>query len=241
MRQTIDRLLEGKFNYDKGSLDFSCSRIELTLSPDELYTGSFSILSPAGNYTEGYIFCHDIRMHIISDRFSGTGEEIGFVFSAKGLEEGSVVKGEIDVVSNQGEYYLPYVVTIAHSTLESSLGSIRNLFHFANLAKTDWDEAVKLFYSDRFIEIFKGNDKKYLRAYSALSANFGNESNVEEFLLEINKKQPIEYIVERPELVYDEPLTPIEEYIDITRNRFRQRFFGKLLKIRDHDRSRETS
>ncbi len=218
MRQTIDRLLEGKFNYDKGSLDFSCSRIELTLSPDELYTGSFSILSPAGSYTEGYIFCHDIRMHIISDRFSGAGEEIGFVFSAKGLEEGSVVKGEIDVVSNQGEYYLPYVVTIAHSTLESSLGSIRNLFHFANLAKTDWDEAVKLFYSDRFVEIFKGNDKKYLRAYNALSANFGNESNVEEFLLEINKKQPIEYIVERQELVLDEPLAKTEEYIDITRN-----------------------
>ena len=42
-------------------------------------------------------------MHILNDTFVEDGTEIGFVFSAKGLEEGDVVKGEIDVISNQGE------------------------------------------------------------------------------------------------------------------------------------------
>lgn len=218
MRQTIDRILEGKFEYDKGSLDFSCSRIELTLSADELYTGSFEILCDAGAASLGYLYSSDIRMHLLTDTFSGIGEEIGYTFSAKGLEEGDVVKGEIYVISNHGEYYLPYVVTIAHSTLDSSLGNIRNLFHFANLAKTNWDEAVKLFYSERFAELFKGNDKQFLCAYKGLSTYYGNEQNVEEFLLEINKKQPTEYIVDRDNISLEEPDTSVMEYIDITRN-----------------------
>ena len=218
MKQIIDRILEEKFEYDKGSIDFSCARIELSLSPDELYTGSFDILCPSGTASEGYIYANDIRMHLLTDRFSGTGEQIGYSFSTKGLAEGDVVKGEIHVVSNHGEYYLPYVVNIAHSTLDSSLGNLRNLFHFANLAKTDWDEAVKLFYSDRFKELFKGNDRQFLRAYMGLSAYFGNEQNVEEFLLKINKKQPTEYLVDRDTVVLEEPEEAKEEYIDITRN-----------------------
>lgn len=218
MRQTVTRILEGKFDYEKGSLDFSCSRIELTLQPGEVYTGSFGILAPSGHLTEGYLYSRDIRMTLLSDYFSGTGEEIGYTFYAKGLEEGDVVKGEIQIISNQGEYFLPYVVQIAHSVIQTSLGSVRNLFHFANLAKTSWDEAVKLFYSDSFKSLFKGNDKQYLRAYAGLSEYYGNEQNVEEFLLEINKKNPIEYIIDRNTITIEEPLESVQEYIDITRN-----------------------
>lgn len=218
MRSTVDRILEGKFNYDKGVLNFSCSRIEITMSQNETYTGSFGIISAPGKLSEGYIYSNNIRMQLLSDYFSGSADEIGFTFSSKGLDGGTVVKGEIHVVSNQGEYYLPYVVTIAHSTLESSLGAIRNLFHFANLAKMNWDEAVSLFYKEEFKDIFKGNDSQYLKAYEGLSTYYGNEQNVEEFLLEINKKQPTEYIVERNVVTVEEPIGEVEEYIDITRN-----------------------
>lgn len=218
MRETIDRILEGKFDYDKGSLDFSCTRIEITMPKDEIYTGSFTILSAPGHLSEGYIYSNDIRMHLITDTFMGTNEEIGYSFSTRGLEEGDVVKGELYIISNQGEYYLPYVVSVEHSSLETSLGSIRNLFHFANLAKTNWDEAVKLFYNDEFVRLFQGNDRQYYKAYLGLSHFYGNEQNVEEFLLEINKKNPTEYILDKETIVIDEPYGDVEEYADITRN-----------------------
>ncbi|MCR4960587.1 MAG: DUF5717 family protein [Lachnospiraceae bacterium] len=218
MKQAVERILSGKFEYDKGTLDFSCARIELSLQPGELCTDSFRIISSPGRFTEGFIYSKDIRMHLLTDRFAGMGEEIGYTFSAVGLDEGDVVKGEIYVISNQGEYYLPYVVTIAHSSIETSMGNIRNLFHFANLAKTNWDEAVKLFYSERFTDLFKGNDRQYIRAYRALSSYFGNEQNVEEFLLEINKKHAVEYILEKNEIILDEPYAEVLEYIDVTRN-----------------------
>lgn len=218
MRETVERILDGKFDYEKGSLDFSIPRIELSLCPGEVYTGSFFVLSIPGHLSEGKVYSNDIRMKLITDSFSGTKTEIGYTFSSIGLEAGEVCQGEIYVISNQGEYYLPYVVTIKAVNIESSIGSIKNLFHFANLAKSDWNEAVNLFYSDDFINVFEGNDAQYKKVYLGLSRYYGNEQNVEEFLLSINKKQPIEYIVEENNLRFSDISNIEEEYINITRN-----------------------
>ena len=218
MRRTVERILNGQFDYEKGSLDLSLSRIELTLAPGEIYTGSFFIRAVRGKLTEGRVYSSDIRMELIVDSFSGTESEIGYTFSARGLEEGDVSKGEFSIISNQGEYYLPYVVSVMKKNIESSLGSIKNLFHFTNLAKSDWNEAVKLFYSEEFITLFSGTDLRYKKLYLGLSRFYGNEQNVEEFLLSINKKQPVEYIPERTQITIEDPVAIAEECINITRN-----------------------
>ena len=86
MRRTVERILNGQFDYEKGSLDLSLSRIELTLAPDEIYTGSFFIKAVRGRLTEGRVYSSVIRMELIVDSFSGLESEIGYTFSAQGLE-----------------------------------------------------------------------------------------------------------------------------------------------------------
>lgn len=73
-------------------------------------------------------------------------------------------EGLFSVVSNRGEYNLPFVVTVEHGVLNSSIGTIRNLFHFANLAKSNWAEAVRLFYDPDFRRLFQGNDEHFMAA-----------------------------------------------------------------------------
>lgn len=85
--------------------------------------------------------------------------------------------------------------------LNSSIGAIRNLFHFANLAKSNWKEAVRLFYDPEFLRLFQGNDAHFYDSYRILSTYEGNEQNVEEFLICINKKQQLEFLTEEKELV----------------------------------------
>lgn len=218
MRQVVDRILDGKFIYEKGNLGFSVDRIEIDMNPNDEYNGSFNIISLPGKVTEGRIYCYDLRMTLLTDSFSGIDETIGYTFSTKGLSEGDVVKGEIYIISNQGEYYLPYLINVVHTSMETSLGSVKNLFHFTNLAKTNWDEAVKLFYSDDFKSLFKGSDKQFYKSYIGLSHYYNNEQNVEEFLLEINKKHAIEYISEQEELVFSDPYEDVLENIVISRN-----------------------
>lgn len=211
LKQVIEEILDGNFRYDNGSLDFSCPRVELSVKAGSEAEGSFTVYGPQGVVTEGYVVSSDLRMRCITQSFSGSQDEIFYRVDAKQAEAGDEIKGAFHIVSNQGEYYLPFSVEIITDVIESSLGPIKNLFHFTNLAKSNWQEAVNLFYSEAFERIFKGNDKQYLAAYKGLSKIRGNEHNMEEFLLEINKKKPVEFIPEETEIKLEDP-TALSRY-----------------------------
>lgn len=223
MYDIINEILEGNFDYENGSLDFSCAKIELTLPKECIYEGSFHITSTPGRLTNGYVVTSDLRMECLTPDFSGSDAEIAYCFHGEHTEEGDVIKGTFSVISNQGEYYLPFVVSIEHTILQSSIGSIKNLFHFANLAKSNWQEAVNLFYSPDFIRIFAGTDAGYLDCYRGLSACPGNEQNVEEFLIHVNKKHKVEFLTAEQNLTIslttaDSPYAVTECEVDIVRN-----------------------
>lgn len=200
MREVIDRILEGKFEYERGELSFSESRIEINLQAGEDCEGSFYLAGKPEYITNGYIYTSDSRMECLTKQFSGTEEEIGYVFHGKGMESGDVLQGSFYIVSNQGEYELPFVVMTAGKTLMTSLGEMKNLFHFANLAKSSWAEAVRLFYHPEFEKIFENSDRKYKNLYRGLSRQYGNERNVEEFLIAVHKKQRVNYIIDEDRL-----------------------------------------
>lgn len=203
MQKIINQILEGNFDYENGSLDFSCAKIELSLRKGEVYEGSFHIYAPQGRFTSGIVLSSDMRMECVTGEFVGGDEEILFRFHGEKLEEGDVVKGSFYIISNQGEYYLPFVASVEHTVLNSSVGAIRNLFHFANLAKSNWQEAVTLFYSPDFPLVFSGSDMQFADTYRGLSVYEGSEQNLEEFLICVNKKQKVEFLVQEEQLVLD--------------------------------------
>jgi len=218
VQDVVERILEGKFNNNVRLLEFSSPVIELAVNPGEVYEGSFTIYGPEDVMTEGSISSTGLRMQPMTDTFYGSGEEIGYCFDASGMSEGENIKGEFRIVSNQGEYFIPYEVQVNGNTMNSSLGNIRNLFHFANLARSNWEEAVNLFYSEDFVQVFHGVDKQYYSAYRGLLAGKRSEQKVEEFLLEIKKKQKVEFIPESYEVRLDNPKDMEENRIVLSRN-----------------------
>lgn len=206
---------------DNGSLTFSCTKIDCILTEKGLFEGSFHIMSEEGSFTTGKVYSTDIRMECVSGDFTGSNEEIHFCFHGENLTEGEVARGSFQIISNKGEYILPYTVEIRPLSLESSIGTIKNMFHFADLAKSHWQEAVKLFYNPGFARVITGADNRYKDAYRHLSSMPGNEQNVEEFLIHINKKQKIEYITEEKEIQLEAAgnfLEVLEKEIHIIRN-----------------------
>lgn len=200
-------------------LEFSDISLELSLKQGETAEGSFTIYAPGDVPAEGWIASSQMQMECLAEEFIGTKETIPYRFSAKGMEPGDVLEGAFFIITNYGEYELPYRVTVEKDEIESSMGTIKNMFHFTNLAKENWEEAVKIFYSPRFQAIFSGGlDKQYYSAYKGLSAVYGNERNMEEFLLEINKKQKAEFIPEKTEILIEDPQEVSRHEIGITRN-----------------------
>ncbi len=221
MQGIVDQILEGKYDYENSSLDFSCAKLELVLRKGEVCEGSFHVYSAGDCYTQGYVTATDIRMECLTTEFSGSREEIFYCFHGEQLEEGDVIKGNFCIVSNQGEYCLPFLVTVEHQVTESSIGNVKNLFHFANLAKSNWHEAVELFYAPEFARVFEGSDSQFYDCYRGLSVYPGNEQNMEEFLIRINKKQKTEFVVREKELVREFATSVYgvtEAEVDILRN-----------------------
>lgn len=236
MRKVIDEVAAGRFahenngyhsvDYDDGSLEFSVLNLELSLKKGEIAEGTFTIQAPEGVLAEGYVYSTEMKMECLTEEFVGTREEIAYRFSAEGMEEGEILDGRFLIISNLGEYELPYHIQIKQNVVVSDMGEVKNMFHFANLAKTDWKEAVHIFYSEEFRGIFAdGTDRQYYSAYKGLSAVYGNEQNVEEFLLEINKKQRVEYVPEQTEIQIEDPMGVSGHSVIISRNGWGYTFF----------------
>jgi hypothetical protein len=218
MQDIISQILDGNYGYETGTLDFSCAKLEFTVDLGLPYEGSFTVLSSPGQLTTGYVTSSTLIMECLTKSFTGTAEEIRFCFHGEQLDEGETVNGEFQITSNQGEYTLPFLATITRPQLPSSIGNLKNMFHFANLAKSSWKEAVALFYKPEFLTLFRGNDKQYLELYHGLSVYPDNEQNVEEFLISIHKKVRMEYLTEEKQLSLDNPQGIAETVLTIARN-----------------------
>ena len=218
MEKYIERLLDGQFEYDRGSLEFSEQRIEVTLLPGSTAEGSFRVYGPADKPVEGHVSSTEIRMKVLTPVFSGSEDTISWRFDARHLSSGDVLQGSFRIVSNRGEYMVPFVVTMDAGHVDSTMGEIRNLFHFTNLAKTDWKQARQLFMSDGFSEILSGHDAQYLSVYRGLRNSPDSGRALEEFLIATRKKQPVVFMPDQTEIRMESPDILMEESLSITRN-----------------------
>ena len=221
MREIVGQILNEKFEYKSGSLNFSCGKIEHTVSVGKLCEGAFSILMPAetsGEYMTGFITTSDPRMECSTYEFAGSVVEVSYCFHSEYMEEGEVTKGEFYVVSNLGEYYLPYVITVEHSTPQSSVGPIKNLFHFTNLAKSNMKEALRLFRSPEFLSVIRKEDSYVHLLYQGLSTGEKELQSMDEFLYAVNKKSRVEFIPMEKKLVVEDPSGVAQMMLPILRN-----------------------
>ena len=182
------------------TLIYPVSKLELSLSKNEIYQGNLTFQVKPACEISGFLYASHYRMQCEREEFTGESVELAYTFDATGLEEGDTVCGEFYLITNIGEYTLPFEITIVKETIDSEVGPIRNLFHFVNLARTNWKKAVEVFYRPEFKEIFVGSDKQYKSVYRGLCNRTNSESQVEEFLILIRKKQPVSYTLEEKEI-----------------------------------------
>ena len=225
MEQEIrSRILE-KRDTARGILALSAEKLELTADAGGETEVSFIASSENGRSIEGFVCTDEPRFRVLVPHFFGAEEEIGFAVRTEGVRAGDRIEGHLHVISDGGEKSVRVIVTIRPPypvlTDETGAEEMKNLFHFANLARRNFDEATRLFYSPRMLQLFSGADKKHIPVYRGLSGTDEQSpdkgASVEEFLIAVRKKDPIEYTVDRTELIVDNLSEDTEETIRITR------------------------
>ena len=108
LREIIDKLVDGVFEYDTDKLLFDVQSIEEKLSAKDIYEGVLHFTSRDSTIVKGYIYSSCMRLVIKETEFNSNDFTTSFIFDPSGLEAGDEVKGDIQIVSSAGEYYLPF-------------------------------------------------------------------------------------------------------------------------------------
>lgn len=206
MRKKIQNLAYARFQYEKPNPEFSVEQLEIELQQEENYKGSFHMTSTNGIAIRGMVYSTSGRMECLTQEFEGTDITVAFEFHSEGLIEGDVQKGEFTIICNGGEYSLPFVVTISRFYTMSSMGKIKNLFDFANLAQKSYEEAFRIFRAPCFMNLIKETEIAEQLLYRAVGGRNANLQGMEEFLIGIRKKQRIRFTIEESD----------KEFCDVT-------------------------
>ena len=202
-------------NQTKEILELSCTEFALEIGAGTRQTAQFQI--HATKYVFGDIYSSDTRVRNIQKHFEGNST-IDVEINGENLINGESLNGDFCIITNIGEYSLPFRIQVSYPQLVSSKGEIKNLFHFTNLAREDWDDAVRLFYDPDFASIFEKKDEQYLPLYRGLSKTNGNPHNVEEFLIGISKKLPIDYQLDTDGVILEDVYTSLHEFIHLKKS-----------------------
>lgn len=213
MKEKLTKFSRGVFQYEKPTLLFSQESIDFSVEAGKIYEGEFTITTAKRIPIKGILLKTDHFLKLSKTSFSGTEVIIGFMYDATELPAGETHVGSIQVISDCGEYEIPFMAKVEVPYFMTELGKIRDLFQFANLAKKDWLSAVKIFKSDQFAEKLLSHDPKNEVLYHSLIKSISTSHAMEEFLISIHKKVRINLTVDKSFIEYSNVQESLEDKI----------------------------
>ncbi|MHB8129547.1 MAG: DUF5717 family protein [Mobilitalea sp.] len=218
MKEKVERFSKGDFEYELPFICLSEEEIRITVEAGKIYDGSFVISNSAGQQMKGVVYSSSRLMVLENDSFDENETKINYHFNAAYLIAGTIINGEINVVSDCGEKTIPFEILIELSFVMTSLGKIKDLFQFTNLARMDWSEAKKVFRSEDFERIFLCNEEKYRCIYRNLIKSISTSQALEEFLIAIHKKTVIRLDIDKTQVEYHITEDKLMDKLLLTKN-----------------------
>lgn len=218
MRARIGQIAAGRFNGTKPILAFSEETIDLSVIEGRSEAGSFVIESTNQIKICGIVYSTNPRMECLNPHFEGEKVRIRYQFNSKGLAEGDTCEGKFVIVCNQIEYSLSFCARITKLYAESSIGAVKSLSDFTRLAASNWDEAYHLFYNRNFLNTIPYDNVYERLTYEGFACARPSGQNMEEFLIGVNKKQPVSISVDKSEEIFMASKEPQSGCFTITKD-----------------------
>ena len=218
VRARIGQIAAGRFNGTKPILAFSEETIDLSVIEGRSEAGSFVIESTNQIKICGIVYSTNPRMECLNPHFEGEKVRICYQFNSKGLTEGDACEGKFVIVCNQIEYSLSFCARITRLYAEASTGAVKSLDDFTRLAASNWDEAYHLFYNRNFLNTIPYDNVYERLTYEGFACARPSGQNMEEFLIGVNKKQPVSISVDKSEEIFMASKEPQSGCFTITKD-----------------------
>ncbi len=218
MKDKVERLAKGIFEYEQPAIVISEEMISAEVSAGEVFCGKFSVRNRDMRVMKGVLYSSDEVLELNQRQFVGDDNEICYTVHGEYATPGEVHKGTITIVSEFGEVLLPFTVKIVPVACNSSEGEIRDLFQFAGLAQSDWFEAKRLFVEESFAKTVLGDREAETTVYRLLRKCRSIDRALEEFLVYTKKKSRIQIKADKTVLFFQPGDKALMERITVSRD-----------------------
>lgn len=218
MKGIVEQYARGEFNVERPDIEISITKLELAVEAGSVYNGTFKVVSKNDVpiklmvYDSRYLF--DFKSHT----FVGRRNTVAFSFDASGIEHGKSFKGHINIITDGGEFKIPYSVEIVSPYILAGDKRIEDLFQFAMYAEENWNDALMIFDSKEFVRTFLMEDAVIKGVYDSLKQSLSMNQAMEEFLVYTHKKRVLTLTAKQREIMVEMPDELVRATIAVNKN-----------------------
>ena len=191
MKRKMEQLRNGKLKYKLPGLILSQDKIHVRLKPGEKVQSELYFGAEDETKIKGYVSTSSRRFVPAMEKFSGTAIQLPYGIDAAGMKPGESCQGMLSLITNIGEYEVPFIIEAEKEQMHTSSGEITDLNSFVNLARHNYREAFRLFTNPGFPFLLKKEDEKVRALYQGMSQNPVTYQHLEEFLIASGQKKPV--------------------------------------------------
>ena len=218
MKRKMEQLRNGKFKYKLPKLILSQDKIHVRLKTGEKIQGELYFGAEDETKIKGYVSASSRRFVPAIESFSGTSIQMSYGIDASGMNPGESCEGTLSLITNIGEYEVPFIIDAEKEQIHTSSGEITDFHSFVNLAKNNYREAFRLFTNPDFSFLLKKESGKIRALYRGMNQNPVTYQHLEEFLIASGQKKPVTLSLKEESQEFYGVTESIKETLTILRN-----------------------
>ena len=201
MKESISRLARGIVDSEGPRLALLQPNIDEVIAFGRIHQGDLRINSENRLAFRGLVYSSDSRVTLKSGYFTGESARISYEVDARHLEEGEAISGAFTLVSNGGEYTIPYCFRVQVAEA-SRFGQLRTPQQFGEMVQAEPDTALRLFDSEEFARLPFMQDLAARAMYDGLRRGSSRRNALEEFLVATGVKEGVRLAADTAERRY---------------------------------------
>lgn len=204
MRERINKLAKGIIDSEIPKIKVTPSEIDDVVRSGGATRRELVVTSENNLHVKGLAYSSNYRVRLISGAFGGTYNHLVYEINSSFLEDGDKIKGSFYLVTNGGEREIPYSFCVELSTSGKTLSDLKTAEDFAEIAKKDMDTALRLFEYRDFPAVTFMQDLHVRAIYDGLKGRPDRRKELEEFLVALKVKKPVQLWAETAERRFGE-------------------------------------
>ena len=118
MKEKMERFARGEFDDCLPKVELPKKPLSWEMEPETSFSGYLRFRSENGLRIRGYVLCSDGNMKISTQQFYGKNVKIEFTYSSKNAVDGDKKRGKLILITNAGEFLVPFEVQIRKNVAE---------------------------------------------------------------------------------------------------------------------------